>query len=290
MAAAVAPVPVEPGLIQDILDHRHESVEQRLMRSEDPNQMSLDGLPAIYIAIQQNDVRIVDLLLRYRAHYNYIDNNGNTILHFANESPVKNVEIMRAICRVANNVLFVQRRNNAGQTAYHFAAAFQTPDILDYLGTQGGDPTRLDIHNQSSLFFAASSGNLSNVQFLTQGWRMINVPDEFGRTPIFIAAQLGFLNVVDYLIRAGADVNIRDNVGILPREIAATNGHAAIATLLINAIHHRLGRNAWTRRRAAVSAWAAVQASLMDAEHLQRENAVHPNIPGRRNQRKTRRR
>ena len=348
MAGAAAPAAaVEPGLIRDILANRVENVRKRLMNREDPDQTSLDGTPAILVAINENNTDIVHLLLHFGATIDYIDNNQNTLLHYAVQPPVKDRGIIEAIVRTANNVLYVQRTNSDGQAAYHAAAAFQTPTILYHLGRWGGNPTRLDNRGQSPIFIAAIHGNLPNVRFLHSEMLVdINVRDQHGRTPLHATAGNGYLDIVDYLLRARANANIPANDGSTPLHVAAENGHVGIVDSLLRAgananipdnegripmqiatinRHHAVVRLlAWARRGKAVSAWAAARAAKAaaedaaeEAEHngppaaalahsaapaaaaapprvgLPRENAVHPNIPGRRNQgrpRKTRRR
>lgn len=86
-----------------------------------------------------------------------------------------------------------------------------------------------------SLCWAASEGDLLEVQHLHARGVDINMPDYDGRTALHLAASEGHAHIIAYLIEKGVALNPRDRWGNTPLEDACRGGHtAAIAVLEAN--------------------------------------------------------
>jgi len=84
-----------------------------------------------------------------------------------------------------------------------------------------------------SLCWAASEGDLKEVQHLVARGVNINLADYDGRTPLHLAASEGRQNVVEYLLKKGAIKDPKDRWGNTPLDDANRADHTPIADLLM---------------------------------------------------------
>lgn len=83
-----------------------------------------------------------------------------------------------------------------------------------------------------SLYWAASEGDLLEVQHLYARGIDVNMADYDGRTALHLAASEGRLNIVSYLISKSVLINPRDRWGNTPLEDAYRGGHQQVIDLL----------------------------------------------------------
>ena len=79
-----------------------------------------------------------------------------------------------------------------------------------------------------TLCWAASEGDLTEIQKLVANGINLNEPDYDGRTALHLAASNGHLNVVNYLINKGVDISPKDNMGSTPLDDATRSEHEEI--------------------------------------------------------------
>jgi ankyrin repeat protein len=133
-----------------------------------------DGMTALHYAAQAGHFDVADLLLRYHADVNALDNRGGSAL-------------MKAC--------------HAGPWKSEPAE-----EIIQLL---------LDHNAQLDLFQAAAIGRTSLIEsILDRDGRLIDSPDDRGRTALFHAARNNRFEAVKLLVERGADVNRSDAVGI----------------------------------------------------------------------------
>lgn len=82
----------------------------------------------------------------------------------------------------------------------------------------------------TSLFEAASAGQLDQLDLHFKAGTDVNARDENGDTPLVLAARGGHVKAVGRLIEHGADVNAKAADGTTP--MAASTGHPQVAALL----------------------------------------------------------
>jgi glutaminase len=83
-----------------------------------------------------------------------------------------------------------------------------------------------------SLCWAASEGDLLEVQHLYARGIDINAADYDGRTALHLAASEGKTNVLEFLLRKGANLNPKDRWGSTPLDDAKKGKHQQAITLL----------------------------------------------------------
>lgn len=156
-----------------------------------------DGTTPLHLAVQQDDLELVDLLLKAGADARAANRYGATPLFVA--------------CQNGNAAL-IERLVKAGADAKS-----ATPD------------------GETMLMTAARTGKVEAVKLLlangadpraVEGWR--------GQTALMWAAAENHTAVVQTLIEAGADVNARSNGGFTPLLFAVRAGRTETVTLLLS--------------------------------------------------------
>ncbi|KAJ3042770.1 hypothetical protein HDV00_006589 [Rhizophlyctis rosea] len=100
---------------------------------------------------------------------------------------------------------------------------------LDAQAEMGGVQT---VGNSSALHYAASCGQLEEVQLLVDKGADVNLDAPTAGTPLFLAALNGHTAVCEYLVANGADVEKVNNIGVTPLGAAAFKGHVATVDVL----------------------------------------------------------
>lgn len=83
------------------------------------------------------------------------------------------------------------------------------------------------------IYFAASSGDMAEVEALVRKGIDVNSADTYGRTALHYAAQEGHKDVVELLLSKDANIDAKDTDGSTPLEVAARKRRNNVAKLLI---------------------------------------------------------
>ncbi len=95
------------------------------------------------------------------------------------------------------------------------------------------------VESTKPVFGAIQQGDLAKVKALiAENKKLLNEPNDEGKSPLHVAAALGHTTIVDYLVGEGANVNFmnkfdkRGSFRRLPLHDAAKGGHAAVIQCL----------------------------------------------------------
>jgi glutaminase len=83
-----------------------------------------------------------------------------------------------------------------------------------------------------SLCWAASTGDMYEVQQLIARGVNVNAADYDGRTALHLAASEGHFRVVEYLLLKGANILAKDRWGNTPLEDAHRNSHQLVVDVI----------------------------------------------------------
>ena len=156
------------------------------------------NITPLFIALQNNYVNVVRLLIEAKAKIDYLNSYGCAPIGIAAYNGY--VDIVNLLIKARANINSV------------FGFSQITPLLL-----------------------AAQNGHDHVVALLIKHKAHVNTSDNTGVTPLHMASQSGYNNIVDLLVRSKADVNVTDVRSILPIHVACNNGHGNIVNLLIQA-------------------------------------------------------
>ena len=129
------------------------------------------------------------------------------------------------------NIRFPDSEN---QTTLMYAAHSGNPATMNFLLSSRGADYQATDDNGSSLFMHAVLGkNYPIIKFLLSLGVDINQSDNNGFTPLMFASQIGDLFLVNYLVSYRANINVKDNQGFTSLMYAVANGHEKIVKFLV---------------------------------------------------------
>ena len=219
-----------------------------LQQRVDANTREVDGTTALHWAVRQDDLDLVDRLLRAGANAEAANRYGVTPLYLAgvngNAAMIEklllagadanaagpegetalmttartgNVDAAKVL--LAHGAAVDERESWRGQTALMWAAAQQHPAMVQALVAHGANVN------------ARSAGQQWERQTTAEPREKWLPPG--GLTPLLFASRQGCVECARILVEAGADVDATDPDGISPLLSAMINGHYDVAGLLV---------------------------------------------------------
>ena len=156
------------------------------------NQKADNGFNAIHYAAYKGTIKLISLLIDYKANYLITNDHGLSILHIAAQS--NNVNILAYLHEYHN--FSYSSTDKAGATSLHWAAYSGSIDALEFLYVNGVD---------------------------------INAKDKDGSTPLHLAVIAGKKNIILKLLKFNCSTNIKDKNQMTVKEIALKRGDTYIS-------------------------------------------------------------
>lgn len=171
--------------------------------SVDVNSINGEMQTPAWTASLHGHKEVFDLLLRKGTDLQYVDFDGNTILHIACKGG--NIEIVNYV--ITAKIVDINRRGFNGYTPVMEAALSGHKDVFDVLVRRGADLSLFDDQSCTSLHAACRGGNVEIVKYiLTQNIEIINTSCNEWSAPVSVAAYNGHKEVFDLLVENKADL------------------------------------------------------------------------------------
>ncbi|NXI32454.1 ANR42 protein, partial [Sterrhoptilus dennistouni] len=194
-----------------------------------------DWKPVHYAAFHGR-LGCLQLLVRWGASLDDVDNNGNLPAHLAAvEGHLHCFKFL--VGKMASVTHTLKARNDHGETPRDLAERFYKDNIVQYIDgvekeeehpeTQEGEFLAFPAHD------AAFKGDLLEVRRLIRsGVININERDDKGSTLLHKAAEQGHIHCLQCLVEMGADCDITNDAGETPKDVAKRFSHVAAVELL----------------------------------------------------------
>ena len=164
---------------------------------------------ALHIAIKENNIRNVSLLLDKKAKINEINNNGFTPLCLAIYYNDNN-DIINILLRSANPNIYSKEYN-----PLHLAIIKNKNDVVDKLIYLGADINKT-CNGLTALHIAVINDNSQITKILLYKGIDKNVKNNDGLTALHIAAIKQNIEIIQILVNEGANQTEQDNIGNYP--------------------------------------------------------------------------
>ncbi|OQW67955.1 MAG: hypothetical protein BVN35_20020 [Proteobacteria bacterium ST_bin11] len=205
------------------------------------NKLNTEGWSPLFIAAYKGHADTVrSLFLHERDHPKFnrspadiLDNTGKvkfTPLCAATEQ--NHVDVVRVLIQLGSRA--INRPINGDFLPIHSAASFGRSTMIRELNSHGADIFATTT-SLTTVFLAARYNHVDALETLVQcgAGRIIDKPDNQGKTPLFRAVECSHFDVVSTLVRLGSRALDTPNLhGETPMHFAAKNGNLKMLNLL----------------------------------------------------------
>ncbi|RMC07468.1 hypothetical protein DUI87_16940 [Hirundo rustica rustica] len=201
---------------------------------EDVNVSDRNDWKPVHYAAFHGRLGCLQLLVRWGASVDDVDNNGNLPAHLAAaEGHLHCFKFL--VGKMAGVTHTLQAKNDHGETPRDLAERFSKDNILQYI--DGVEKEEEHPETQEVLAFpahdAAFKGDLLVVRRLVRsGVININERDDKGSTLLHKAAEQGHIHCLQWLVEMGADCDITNDAAETPKDVAKRFSHLAAVELL----------------------------------------------------------
>ena len=202
---------VEPLLLHAVHDSNPQIVETLLKQGMSPNETCQHKITPLQVAVQNDDDKCVDLLVKFGA-----DINTHVTVIDADEEKIDMTPLVIASC--LNFTKIVQKLLNAnanmnekvhqGQNALTFALASNANESAKMLLDYGAFVNSKDTNETTPIMIAAKHGNPKIIKSLLAKGATVNCSNKFRETALVLAAKRGSAECVKILLEEGADSNV----------------------------------------------------------------------------------
>jgi ankyrin repeat protein len=248
-AYAADPAPRDTRLVQAVKAGNSAEAAALLARRVDVNGAEADGTTPLHWAVRNDDVTLVDRLLRAGADAKTANRYGITPIVLACENGSAAVVERLLKAGVSANATMP-----LGETALHTCARTGKPEAAKILIAHGasidaGESWR----GQTPLMWAAAEGHAGMTRLLIEAGADVNARSAVvtwerqrtseprdkwlppgGFTPLLFAARDGRVAAARVLLEHGADINVVDPDRHTALILALINGHFDVAGVLID--------------------------------------------------------
>jgi ankyrin repeat protein len=235
-----------------------------LLQQNVVNKTEVDGTTSLHYAVRNDDVQLVDRLIRAGADVKAANRYGITPLYLACVNG--NAAIIE---KLLNGGADANAVSTEGETALMTASRTGNVDAVKVLLAHGADVNATESwHGETALMWAVAQKHAAaareliargadvNARSTTNRWERQNSAEPRekwlplgGLNVLEFAARQGCVDCIPVLLQAGADINAVDQDGITPLLSAMINGHYDVANVLIEKganpnIADRTGRTA----------------------------------------------
>lgn len=197
------------------------------------------GMSAIHIAVLQENIEIIKLLIAYGADINFCNYEGETPLLIALRCGYINLSIFIDL----GMDIFIKNHENL--TALHIASQSGDVKSVTILIERG-----LDIHDSDNkmlatpLHYAAMNCQFEVIDILIKAGADIEARDVLGNTPLLLACNAAYtwkdktIKSVQALIQAGADIHAFNHNNLTALQLAVSFGLSSSVQALMQARTH----------------------------------------------------
>jgi len=238
------------------------TVQQIIAAGVSVDATNTDGLTALFAAIHNRQVRMVDYLIQARADVTSVAKTG--ILPLSYVAVLGYTDLVTTLIEADAPINAVDKFQ---QTALYLACQNRHTAVAARLIQEGANINTLVASVGTPLSVAATRGSDEILRLLLDARATVNITNERGETPLHLATRFGHANAVKILLDRGAVPNVRDVDGVSAAAVAvARRQHQILLSLLAAKADARLGDNyGCTPLDLAISMGDVTAVSLLNA-------------------------
>ena len=212
------------------------SIRALINRGANINAKDGYGLSALHLAIKNNSIRSVNVLLANKnidlesklpeGYFTHLGEDSSDAVYIGNATPlIYAIFKSKGDSRIVNELIrkgaSVNATDEEGWTTFLYAAAFGNSSMLRNILSKNKNLINSKTKNNvTPLHMAVVYDNLDNIKYLVRNLKVdINAKDDDGWTALYYAAANKKKEAYKLLLRLGADKNIANNDGLKPADV-----------------------------------------------------------------------
>ncbi|XP_067650464.1 serine/threonine-protein phosphatase 6 regulatory ankyrin repeat subunit B-like [Haliotis asinina] len=189
------------------------------------------GKTALMVAAQNGDTKMVDFLVSVGANLSEVDNDGDTILHWACRGG--HVDMVMHLVSVYS--VDVNRKAKRGKVPLMTAAYHGHSKMVDFLVSVGANLSEVDDEGDSIFHWACKGGHVDMVKHLVSEYSVdVNRKSKIREIPLMTAAFFGHPGVFHFLVSEGANVSQIDDDGDNILDHGTIGGHVKMIQYILS--------------------------------------------------------
>lgn len=191
------------------------------------------GDTALHIAAHQNNLTLVEWLLKNNANVNATNNDDDTALHLATKAG--NIKLVTVL--LGRKGININTQNNHQETALYIACKLQKTDLAKLLIDNNSNVEQADSEGNTPLHFLCNQKHEALARALMSKGAQVDASNAQGVTPLHQACNAGNTGLVKYMIQqkpAAAHNLTNDGSSLL--HLACMNGNLKLVQYLVNEI------------------------------------------------------
>lgn len=173
----------------------------------DINLSDSKGRNSLISASRSCPVVLVKKLIDLGANIDHVSNYKETALMKA--AAWNTVDVVNSLINEQN----INQKDRNGNTALHMASTSNVKQVADLLIRSGAGVSLSNNAGMTALMLACQTGSMGIVDSLLRAGADVNVADNYGNTSLILAAKANNTEIISALIDAGAIVNKKNNQG-----------------------------------------------------------------------------
>lgn len=201
---------MEIGILEMSVYLEDEEIIQKILEiGINPNgKKGLDDISPLSIAVELDNKNIVDLLIKYRANVNQVDDFGITPIITATKN--NNIEIIKSLVIAGANIY---KSDFYGQSATSIVGAGDNHEVFDFFTKIMSKDDDFKTYYDNILFSAIASKNMTFVKKFAELNDIKSIYNNQGKTSLHIAVENDYLEVIPFLLSKGVSINQPDKEG-----------------------------------------------------------------------------
>jgi len=179
------------------------------------------GKSALIIAIEKQDINLMESLLKHGGNPNLWDKNFDQGTHIALK--LNNYKLLKKL--LDYKITDINGKNGSSETPLMLAIKENKKDIVALLLSKNANPDISSIGNITPMLMATENENIDVIKMLIKAKAATDVYDVRGKTPLMVAIQKNNLDIIDILLFSSADVNFHKKGLKTPLQEVLTAGN-----------------------------------------------------------------
>lgn len=188
------------------------------------------GAMALFLAVEREDLNMVQTLLNLGLNPNTKDNTGQASLHRAtrraNEAMIK---------LLLEHGAEIDCNDDDGRTPWSASVRMADKHVLKVLLDAGADPSTRGLQGVSELYTAAKDGETDCVKYMLECGTNASIKTNYDWTPLHWASADGHTECVKLLLAADANPSVLSDQNVTPLDLALQANQAVSIELLTKA-------------------------------------------------------